>query len=219
MKTTTTQLVFPAYCRTARIPLPEAEHRFYLTVERDAEGDRGADRLQDATDEGRGRCDGDGQNFAHGAAQSRGEGHGDRDGLGSDLLRRDRDGVGDGDGDGLQDRADEGRGEGGGRGDGLRHLARDLGAGFLTHQRVEPGGKLAFGGLMEASGIPTLPRRAVSAHTEPDFAGPYIVKPRFGGSSWTLYKIVTDQGEFATFSGTTTEQPVFNFTVIKGVAA
>lgn len=43
--------------------------------------------------------------------------------------------------------------------------------------------KLAFGGLMEASGIPTLPRRAVSAHTEPDFAGPYIVKPRFGGSS------------------------------------
>ena len=29
MKTTTTQLVFPAYCRTARIPLPEAEHRFH----------------------------------------------------------------------------------------------------------------------------------------------------------------------------------------------
>lgn len=43
--------------------------------------------------------------------------------------------------------------------------------------------KLAFGGLMEASGIPTLPRRAVSAFSEPDFAGPYIVKPRFGGSS------------------------------------
>ncbi len=43
--------------------------------------------------------------------------------------------------------------------------------------------KLAFGGLMEASGIPTLQRRAVSTVTEPDFAGPYIVKPRFGGSS------------------------------------
>lgn len=43
--------------------------------------------------------------------------------------------------------------------------------------------KLAFGGLMEASGIPTLPRRAVSEHTTPEFDGPYIVKPRFGGSS------------------------------------
>ena len=43
--------------------------------------------------------------------------------------------------------------------------------------------KLAFGGLMESSGIPTLARRAVSDHTEPEFAGPYIVKPRFGGSS------------------------------------
>jgi len=43
--------------------------------------------------------------------------------------------------------------------------------------------KLAFGGLMEASGIPTLPRRAVSETTDPGFAGPYIVKPRFGGSS------------------------------------
>ena len=43
--------------------------------------------------------------------------------------------------------------------------------------------KLAFGGLMETSGIPTLSRRAVSATAEPGFAGPYIVKPRFGGSS------------------------------------
>lgn len=43
--------------------------------------------------------------------------------------------------------------------------------------------KLAFGGLMEASGIPTLPRRAVSTVTSPGFDGPYIVKPRFGGSS------------------------------------
>lgn len=43
--------------------------------------------------------------------------------------------------------------------------------------------KLAFGGLMESAGIPTLQRRAVSDSSEPGFAGPYIVKPRFGGSS------------------------------------
>ncbi len=43
--------------------------------------------------------------------------------------------------------------------------------------------KLAFGGLMHAAGIPSLPREAVSTLVEPSFAGPYIVKPRFGGSS------------------------------------
>jgi D-alanine-D-alanine ligase len=43
--------------------------------------------------------------------------------------------------------------------------------------------KLAFGGLMGAAGIPSLPREAVSTLTEPAFDGPYIVKPRFGGSS------------------------------------
>ena len=43
--------------------------------------------------------------------------------------------------------------------------------------------KLAFGGLMSAAGIPSLPREAVSTLTEPAFDGPYIVKPRFGGSS------------------------------------
>jgi D-alanine-D-alanine ligase len=43
--------------------------------------------------------------------------------------------------------------------------------------------KLAFAGLMEVAGIPTLARRAVSPESEPGFAGPYIVKPRFGGSS------------------------------------
>lgn len=43
--------------------------------------------------------------------------------------------------------------------------------------------KLAFGGLMHAAGIPSLPREAVSTLTEPSFGGPYIVKPRFGGSS------------------------------------
>jgi D-alanine-D-alanine ligase len=43
--------------------------------------------------------------------------------------------------------------------------------------------KLAFAGLMDVAGIPTLARRAVSPDSEPGFAGPYIVKPRFGGSS------------------------------------
>jgi D-alanine-D-alanine ligase len=45
--------------------------------------------------------------------------------------------------------------------------------------------KLAFGAAMSAAGLPTLPRAMVSTGEEPapDFAGPYIVKPRFGGSS------------------------------------
>jgi D-alanine-D-alanine ligase len=43
--------------------------------------------------------------------------------------------------------------------------------------------KLAFGGLMLSAGIPTLPRAALEADVDPGFAGPYIVKPRFGGSS------------------------------------
>ena len=43
--------------------------------------------------------------------------------------------------------------------------------------------KLAFGGLMAVSGIPSLTREHLSAIVAPSFAGPYIVKPRFGGSS------------------------------------
>ena len=43
--------------------------------------------------------------------------------------------------------------------------------------------KLAFGGLMLASGLPTLKRELLSSTESPTFAGPYIVKPRFGGSS------------------------------------
>ena len=42
--------------------------------------------------------------------------------------------------------------------------------------------KLAFGALLQASGIATLPRVALTS-VDPPFAGPYIVKPRFGGSS------------------------------------
>ncbi len=45
--------------------------------------------------------------------------------------------------------------------------------------------KLAFGAAMSAAGLPTLPRALVSFgdESQPDFGGPYIVKPRFGGSS------------------------------------
>jgi len=44
--------------------------------------------------------------------------------------------------------------------------------------------KFAFGAAVAAAGLPTLPRAVVSADAaEPPFAGPYIVKPRFGGSS------------------------------------
>jgi D-alanine-D-alanine ligase len=44
--------------------------------------------------------------------------------------------------------------------------------------------KLAFGGVMRAAGLPTLPRLALTTTTEEvGFAAPYIVKPRFGGSS------------------------------------
>jgi D-alanine-D-alanine ligase len=45
--------------------------------------------------------------------------------------------------------------------------------------------KLAFGAAMAAAGLPGLPRALVVAGDEPapDFKGPYIAKPRFGGSS------------------------------------
>lgn len=43
--------------------------------------------------------------------------------------------------------------------------------------------KLAFGAVMAANGIPSLPRIAVTDDATPDFDGPYIMKPRAGGSS------------------------------------
>lgn len=43
--------------------------------------------------------------------------------------------------------------------------------------------KYAFGALMAEVKLPALPRRLVVAGWEPDFEPPYIVKPRFGGSS------------------------------------
>lgn len=43
--------------------------------------------------------------------------------------------------------------------------------------------KLAFGALMADAGVPALRREIVSPDFRPSFDGPYIVKPRFGGSS------------------------------------
>lgn len=43
--------------------------------------------------------------------------------------------------------------------------------------------KLAFGSVMADAGIPCLRRELLSPETKPSFDGPYIVKPRFGGSS------------------------------------
>ncbi|HEX2038127.1 MAG TPA: hypothetical protein VHF47_00180 [Acidimicrobiales bacterium] len=44
--------------------------------------------------------------------------------------------------------------------------------------------KLAFGNVVAAAGLPSLPRTVPAADGEPpSFPGPYIVKPRWGGSS------------------------------------
>ncbi len=44
--------------------------------------------------------------------------------------------------------------------------------------------KLAFGAVVGAAGLPCLPRKLVAPGTQPPVKdGPYIVKPRFGGSS------------------------------------
>ena len=43
--------------------------------------------------------------------------------------------------------------------------------------------KLAFAGAVAAADLPTLPRTLVQAGLPPPIPGPYIVKPRFGGSS------------------------------------
>jgi D-alanine-D-alanine ligase len=43
--------------------------------------------------------------------------------------------------------------------------------------------KLAFGDVVVGAGMPSLPRAALTDATKVDFDGPYIIKPRFGGSS------------------------------------
>lgn len=54
--------------------------------------------------------------------------------------------------------------------------------------------KLAFGSVVQGAGLPTLPRTVVGptmADAKPEFDPPYIVKPRFGGSSIGI-EVVTD---------------------------
>ena len=43
--------------------------------------------------------------------------------------------------------------------------------------------KLAFGDVVVAAGMPSLPRAALAESSTVGFDGPYIVKPRYGGSS------------------------------------
>ena len=51
--------------------------------------------------------------------------------------------------------------------------------------------KLAFGHVVRGAGLPSLPRVLLAADQPPPFAGPYIVKPRFGGSSIGI-EVVSD---------------------------
>ncbi|HUR78752.1 MAG TPA: hypothetical protein VMZ22_12455 [Acidimicrobiales bacterium] len=51
--------------------------------------------------------------------------------------------------------------------------------------------KLAFGAVCASAGIPVLPRLALTDTTRPEFDGPFIVKPRFGGSSIGI-EVVSD---------------------------
>ncbi|MEO7119070.1 MAG: hypothetical protein ABIZ34_08880 [Candidatus Limnocylindrales bacterium] len=52
--------------------------------------------------------------------------------------------------------------------------------------------KLAFGGTVAAAGLPSLPRVLLTRDgPEPSFPGPYIVKPRSGGSSLGVFVVET----------------------------
>ena len=71
--------------------------------------------------------------------------------------------------------------------DGSLQAALDL-AGIRYTGPSQPGAalgmdKLAFGAVVTAAGLPSLPRAALTAEGEISFEGPYIVKPRYGGSS------------------------------------
>ena len=51
--------------------------------------------------------------------------------------------------------------------------------------------KLSFGHAVRGAGLPTLPRVLLAPGQPPPFDGPYIVKPRFGGSSIGI-EVVSD---------------------------
>ncbi len=52
--------------------------------------------------------------------------------------------------------------------------------------------KLAFGAVVAAAGLPCLPRQLLGPDEGPTFTGPYIVKPRYGGSSIGI-EVVADR--------------------------
>ncbi|MEX1280073.1 MAG: hypothetical protein AB1Z57_03495 [Acidimicrobiia bacterium] len=60
--------------------------------------------------------------------------------------------------------------------------------------------KLAFGAVMEVAGLPTLPRRPIDPDVAPGFEGPYIAKPRFGGSSIGI-EVVEDHATAVALAG------------------
>jgi D-alanine-D-alanine ligase len=60
---------------------------------------------------------------------------------------------------------------------GLRYTGPNTAGAALTMD------KLAFGGVAAAAGLRSLPRAPLSEGGPPGFPAPYIVKPRFGGSS------------------------------------
>jgi len=61
--------------------------------------------------------------------------------------------------------------------------------------------KLAFAAVAALAGVPTLPRLLVTQHSDrPSFEGPFIVKPRFGGSSIGI-EVVEDFEAAQTLAG------------------
>lgn len=73
-----------------------------------------------------------------------------------------------------------------GEGGGLQAVAQMLGmrcSGSHAWAAALGMDKLAFHGVVSSAGLPSLPKVALGDPSVPPFAGPYIVKPRFGGSS------------------------------------
>jgi len=69
---------------------------------------------------------------------------------------------------------------------GLKVTSGDPGAAALGMD------KLAFGAVMLNAGLPSLPRELLSTYAAPRFDGPYIIKPRAGGSSIGIEADVAD---------------------------
>lgn len=81
---------------------------------------------------------------------------------------------------------------------GLRYTGPDAAGAHLGMD------KLAFGATVAAVGLPTLPRAVVTPEgvvPEVDFAAPFIVKPRFGGSSIGI-EVVDDLDTARTLAAT-----------------